>query len=172
MALRRLKREAVAGDMAVRDGVPAAVGDSDAGVFAGGPERDFDGCDLIRRDVCLAPGEGEALAALPFGDAADLEDLAGGKRGDQAFAVLETQRAVAARGELEKGAGAPGYSNIVRTRIKFLFRCGRNVDGDEDSAHLRFFSICVLKVVSWAAQIFSVSASQSLRSVMPPSFRV
>ena len=76
MALRGLQREAVAGDMFLRDGVPAAMGDGDAGVLADGLEGDLDFGDLVRCESRLAPGEGEAVGTVPGGDAADFEDLA------------------------------------------------------------------------------------------------
>ncbi|WP_353255325.1 hypothetical protein [Hyphomonas sp.] len=64
MALRRLEREAVLGDMLVRDGVAAAMG---------------------------------------AGDAADFEDLAIRQYGEEACLVLKAGRAIAGRGQLDKG---------------------------------------------------------------------
>ena len=110
---------------------------------------------------------------LPGGDAADFEDLAIRQSGDEAGLAVEGERAVAARGQLQR-AGATPETDIIRKRIKFIFRRGRyaDEDEDEDSAYLRVFSMCALKVVNCAAQSLSVSASQSLRSAMPPSFSV
>lgn len=116
-------------------------------------------------------GGPEAGTVLPGGDAADFEDLAIRQSGDEAGLAVEGERAVAARGQLQR-AGATPETDIIRKRIKFIFRRGRHADGDEDSAYLRVFSMCALKVVNCAPQSLSVSASQSLRSAMPPSFSV
>ena len=109
---------------------------------------------------------------LPGGDAADFEDLAIRQSGAEAGLAVEDELAVAARGQLEKSAGATPETDIIRKRIKFIFRRGRHADENEDSAYLRVVSMCALKVVNCAAQSLSVSASQSLRSAMPPSFSV
>ena len=114
----------------------------------------------------------EAGTVLPGGDAADFEDLAIRQSGDEAGLAVEGERAVAAQGQLEQGDGASPETDIIRKRIKCIFRRGRHADEDEDSAYLRVFSMCALKVVNCAAQSLSVSASQSLRSAMPPSFSV
>ena len=143
----------MAGDVFLRDGVPPAMGERDAGVFAHGLEGDLDRGDLVRREGGLAPGEGEALTALPGGDAADLEHLAAGERGDEAGLTLEAQRAIAARGELEEGGGAPPGADLAGENVEGFLRAGRHAQGDDDRAHgfFRAFALpstCALKAES------------------------
>jgi hypothetical protein len=57
--------EAVPGDVLLRNRVPCPMFDRYARFLAGGFENYFDLGGLLGREVCLAPGEDEALARLP-----------------------------------------------------------------------------------------------------------
>ena len=78
--LEKWKREAVAGDMILRNAVPAAVFDGDAGFVADGFEADVDfGC-VLRPEGGLTPANDQPFARRPDADVADLEYLAVGQR--------------------------------------------------------------------------------------------
>src|SRR5689334_24550302 len=88
--------------------------DSHPGLAADRLEADLDLGDLVGREARLAPGEGDAGAGLPGGDAADLEDLAIGCGLDEAAALagLEGERAGGPRGELEQLVGPPPLADL------------------------------------------------------------
>src|SRR5215472_12391662 len=85
----------VAGHMLGRHAFPAMMLDGHAGLLAQPLEADLDPGLLAGREGGLPPGGGEAHPRLPYDDAADLEDLAGGSRLREAaaFAFLEGETA-------------------------------------------------------------------------------
>src|SRR5262245_54660408 len=91
-ALKQHQLEAVTGDVALWDRVPAAMLHRHARLTPHRFETHVELCRLAGRECRLTPGEGEPFAGLPDGDAADLELLAVRQRRDEppAFAGLET----------------------------------------------------------------------------------
>src|SRR5262245_11927965 len=83
------ERETVAGDVLLRNGIPAPVLHRDPRFIPNGFETNFDAGGLIGCERRLAPGEGEPLAGRPGGDAADLEFLAAGQGRHQTLLAIE-----------------------------------------------------------------------------------
>src|SRR5688572_26658140 len=78
--------EAVAGRVAARDGVPAAVFHGDARLVTDGLEADGHFGLLLGREALLAPFEGELRRRLPDFDLAHFEDTAALQGNGQASA--------------------------------------------------------------------------------------
>ena len=149
--LEGAQRKAVAGQMLLRDGVPAAVLDGHPRFLADGFEADVDACLLLRRERDLAPGEAEPIARRPMGDAADLKDVAVGKRGYEAAILtrLETEFAIATRRQLEKLIWAPPKANVINESVEAIARTGGYAERDDDGGrHFRFFSTWALNDAS------------------------
>ena len=146
--LERLQGEAVAGDMLLRDGVPATMLDRHTRLFfANGLEADLDVRGLVRREGPLPPVEREPLALDPSADAADLEGVAVRQVGDEpaVFARLKAKLAITTRRELEESIGFPPEPDLSGEDVKCLLRRRLHTQRDNDrGGHFRFFSICAL----------------------------
>src|SRR6185437_12181075 len=164
---RDVLREAVAGGVPPGNRVPGTMLDRYAGLLTDGLEENFDLGGLLGREARLAPGEDQALSGLPYGDAADLEDLAAGQSRNEASARagLEGQLTVALRGDLKEGARLPPGSNLLREGLEGTFRIGGYAQCDKGfRCHFFVFCRCALNAESCFAHKASVSASQVFSS--------
>jgi hypothetical protein len=68
--------EGMASDMLLGNRLPTAMFDGDPGLAIDRHEPHLDLGDLLGRETCLPPSEGETDARFPCDDATDLEGLA------------------------------------------------------------------------------------------------
>ena len=120
--------------MAGRQGVPAAVGDADAGAVAGGLEAHADPCGLIGREVREPPRQGQAARRLPHLDLSHDEDASGRLVGDveqaAAHSGLEDERALVGREEPVLRATAPPRVELAGEHSEGELRLDLDVDRD------------------------------------------
>lgn len=148
--LEDVQREAMTGDMFLRDRVPTTVFDGNARLSVHGLKTNADVSNLIVREGRLGPSECEVSAGTPVGYLADLERFPTWQVGYQAaaFAGLEAQRAIASGRELKKPVRAPPNSDVPGEYIERFLGRRFHAHRDDYRAHLRLRSTCVLNDAS------------------------
>jgi hypothetical protein len=157
-----------------RDRFPAAMLDANPGVRADRLESHVDMGNLVGRECCLAPGEGQRDARLPCGDPAYFENLAILECLGEASADLrlEGQHARRARRESEQRIGPPPCGDFPGKHLEGALRsCGdaqRYQDARRHGARSRY----ALKAPSCAVHSCSVCSSQAFRSAIGSGLKV
>src|SRR6185437_4126541 len=161
--------EAVPGGVALRDGVPGPVLDRHTGLISYGLEEYLDLGGLLRREGGLAPGEDEAPAGLPSGNAADLEDLSVPQSRDETTAGpgLECELTVPVRSDREQSVRLPPRCDFASECVEGASRVGGHAQGNKHArCHLLVFCRWALNAESCRAHRASVSASHALSSAI------